>query len=292
MPAGIKYADGAAHEKVRASHRVMLPREHGAWAMLLTPYLIGTAVAGFSVRALPGLAGVLLLFFSRPPLALLLKRKTREGSCGSDSAMLWINFVVPSTLAAGLFGWMIFVYRLWWLMAIGLAGVVLFSLHFLMIWRRKERSVTSELIGIAMLTLTAPLSAYLAQAQATSQSAWQAALLWFLCGGYFGVSVFYVKMKLSAAAPARQPGQWGGKLWIARGSVIYSSILVALISALVVAGRAPRMAPAAYVPMLLYLGWNVARPKAELRIKKEGVALTVLSACFAGLMILAYRLSS
>lgn len=272
------------------ARRLLLPREHGAWAMLLVPYLIGAAITGFSPRLVAGLVAVLLLFFSRPPLALLLKRRIRNGVWGPESRLLWLNFSLPALAAAALFAWLIVAYSLWWLLVLGSAGLALFAVHSVMVFRRRERSAAAELVGILMLTLTGPLAVYLARARMNGDTAREAVALWLLNAAYFGASVFLVKMKIRAAVQRRRPHGRGWRLHLARASILYCAATMALAAGLSIASWAPNLAPLVYLPLLAYAGWSIVTLGAELQIKREGVLQTGLAIIFAGLMILIYSL--
>lgn len=55
--------------------QLFLPKQHGAWAMLIIPFWLGVAATGFLWQHIPFFFGWLLLYLATYPLLLLFKRK-------------------------------------------------------------------------------------------------------------------------------------------------------------------------------------------------------------------------
>lgn len=152
-----------------------MPREHGAWGILLIPFATAVGVAGaFDLKVALLLAGVLCFYVARTS---------------------WLKKNVPwtATLLTGSIACVtpvIFVWNLPWLAAF---GVVAAPLAF----RKTERNVAMQLLAVAGLTLTAPAAWYVATGQLDYR-------LWLLNALYFAGGVFYVKMHI-ATAIARKP---------------------------------------------------------------------------------------
>ena len=155
---------------VRVAVRPPMPREHGAWGILLIPF--ATAV---------GVAGVWNL-----PLALLLV--TVVCFYVARTSFLKQNFRWTAVLLAGSATCMLpllLVWKLWWLVGFGILAAPL-------AFRKTERSVAMQLLAVCGLTLTAPAAWYVA----TGRLDWR---LWLLNVLYFAGGVFYVKMHIAAA---------------------------------------------------------------------------------------------
>lgn len=137
----------------------MVPIEHGAWAMLLLPYFIGISIGGgLSGREILGLLAVLLLFFSRQPLLMLVKTKASEAEpSDSKKRMLWRNFFLFFGSGCGIFLWLLLRGRLRVLLLIGAIAALLSILHIRLSRRRKESCLTGEFLGVGIITLSAPL---------------------------------------------------------------------------------------------------------------------------------------
>ncbi|MEV4701906.1 YwiC-like family protein [Actinoplanes sp. NPDC049316] len=86
----------------RRTVRQFVPPQHGAWAMLLLPYLAGVVVAGFRVPDLPLLgawiAGYLLSYFALQALKTRRPQRFREQLIwyGSVTAVLAVPVIVTS----------------------------------------------------------------------------------------------------------------------------------------------------------------------------------------------------
>lgn len=267
-----------------------LPREHGAWAMLLVPYLTGALVGGSLTAAadwwllVVGLTGTLLLFTARPPLMILFKRRTRGGGFGEGARTLVIDAMVPGMAASALYLWLIMRHELWQILFLAAIGLSVFAIHVAFVERRRERSAAAEMVGVSLLTLTAPLAYCIAAGELDAVAWW----LWLLNGVYFSVSIFYVKMRMRASTLRDNRFGWRRKLTLARGTMAYSALAAVLMAAAAAGGRIPAAVPAAYLPLLAYVIIRIATLSAQMRIKKEGVCQTVLSAAFGAMLVWAY----
>ncbi|MBM7653707.1 YwiC-like family protein [Neobacillus cucumis] len=55
--------------------KLFLPKQHGAWAMLILPFWLGVLKGGFVWQDIPFFAGWILLYFATYPMLLLFKKK-------------------------------------------------------------------------------------------------------------------------------------------------------------------------------------------------------------------------
>lgn len=265
---------------------IAIPREHGAWAMLFVPYIVGASVAGgLNVYVLAGLAGVILLFFSRASLTILLKSRSVDGSSGQDFLPRLLNFAFFFVAGGGIFLYLMTAGGIWQLGIAAAAGSGLFLAHELLVRRRRERSVAAELIGVALLTLTAPVAVYISVCDSCAELAW---ILWLLNAMYFGASVFYVKMRLRTSARRRRPVTIKARLVAARASIVYLAAVVMILMSIAAIYAIPLGAVAAFVPVIIYQAWGVITGAGSMTLKAEGVAQTMLSVVFALMLIGAY----
>ena len=149
-----------------------LPREHGAWGILLIPFATAAGIAGvFNVAVALLLASVLCFYLARTPFL--------------KGDYWWMIGLLAGSLVAALT--VVFVWHRWWLVAFG-AGVAPVAL------RRNSRGFAMQLTAVAGLTLTAPVAWY----GATGSLGWPAWRLWLLNTLYFAGRVLYVKMHIVA----------------------------------------------------------------------------------------------
>lgn len=55
--------------------KLFLPKQHGAWAMVIVPYWLGVIASGFVWQHIPFFLGWLLLYLATYPVLLLFKKK-------------------------------------------------------------------------------------------------------------------------------------------------------------------------------------------------------------------------
>lgn len=267
----------------KSKYKILIPKEHGAWAILLIPYSIGVAIAdGFSPRTILGLIGILLLFISRPSLIALLKRR----NISSSYVLLWLNFLIPATLGLSIYSLLFVRYGLWKLLHIGLVGLVLFFLYIWLTSQRKEHTIFGELVGIFMLTLSSPIAIYLAKGQLTIQ----AFMLWLVNTLYFAASIFYIKMKVRASIHRNDLASKRIKFTLAKNCIAYLIILILIITILTIEDWIPLLVPLAFVPMITHTLWNIITLKPKLKIMKEGWIQTGLALIFLVLVIISYKI--
>jgi hypothetical protein len=216
--------------------RPPMPREHGAWGILLIPF--ATAV---------GVAGIWNL-----PVALLLVSTL----CFYVARTSWLkqNYRWTVALLAGSAACvlpLLFVWKLWWLAAFGVAAAPL-------AFRKTERNVVMQLLAVGGLTLTAPAAWYAATGKLEYR-------LWLLNLLYFAGGVFYVKMHI-ATAIERKPT---GRLPVA----IYYGALAGILA----------WSPVglAFVPVTVRAFVGAARVSPVLRIKRLGWTEVAYSIVFA-----------
>jgi hypothetical protein len=159
--------------------RIVLPPQHGAWAMLAVPYVLGTLAAGWTWAALPLLLVWLLgyLFSYSALMALRVRRRERFVA----SARL------TAALAAPFAGWLV-VARPWVL----LAWAAFVPMALVNIWyarRRDERAWPNSLASVT----NACLMVFLAYGVGEGTDWRRAGVLFVIAWLYFAGTVFYVK---------------------------------------------------------------------------------------------------
>lgn len=266
---------------LQASLRPPLTREHGSWAMLLVPLVVGAAAGGaFSLPVLLFALASLSLFLARHPLGLLL----RPGSGPALPHILWGGIF----LALGaLFGLpLLLLYRLWGLAPLGVALGAAWLLHSYLQRRGLERRAPAQLLGIAALAVAAP-GAYLC-----AGGAWGAAAvsLWGLSFLYFSGSVTFVPMMVRLRSVKPPVGAWDQRWSLGRAAVLTQALALLLAAALSAAGLAPGPAALALLPQTGKVFLSVFLLPSVATIKRLGWQEVLHALLFGLLLILAYRL--
>jgi len=261
-----------------------MPREHGSWAMLIVPLLIGLAVApAWHSRAIGVIVAALGMFLARFPLATLVKTRRRQGG---DRAMLGVWSAIYGGLTALSGGWLIVVQGLVWLAPFGVLSGLLLVFHLWLVARRQELSLVGELIGIGGLALGAPLAYYAASGHLDRS----AAMLWLVNALYFGGTVFYIRLKVRQQPRLPAPDQVGERLVKAKACLAYQTAALTVVLALVALQQAPALTPLAFGPVTvkMVVGAGQWQDKKSLSLVRLGVAEIFHAAAFAGLIIVAF----
>jgi hypothetical protein len=265
---------------VRAN--IALPREHGAWFMLGQCLVIGAATSrSFVVPVLLVILSSYSLFVGLEGLKQL-RRRLQAGEARS----LWdlprsskIFIVASGSLGlAAVFGWGLRVLLFW-----GLLSLLLVSLYTVLLFRRKERSISAEGLGILGITL----SAAAAWSAGTGRLGQEAFLLWGVCFVYFAGSVPYVKLRVKQMKSG--PASLSSRLALARNAWIYSLLALAVVSVGVVAGEYSWLMTVPFLLLVAKIVWVTGRGKAPPSLAHVGYAEVFYSTAFTVFAILAFR---
>jgi hypothetical protein len=265
-----------------------LPREHGAWVMLLAPLLIPLAAA----PSLRPIAVLLLLIAAVSALGLqhvagrILRRKRVAESA------TWCGIYLM-LLLAGLLP-LILVYHFSDLLLLTPLGAVLFAVNVTGMLRqgrtRFDRSLPGEIVGVLALTLTGP-AAYVVAYGALDGLAWR---LWAACALYFISGVFLVNMLL-AASRAKEIQQPRLRWRIGRGYLLYHAALAAClaVSCARVGGRPALLLALAFAPVIVralttWVALGTAAPTLKQVGRREACYTVWFAGCLAALLRLAF----
>ncbi len=285
----------------RVAASLMLPREHGAWAMLLMPYLVGTLVAGWGGwSSLLLVVAILALFAGSRPLEVALQHAGRphvslQGETigvtaavrdyGAENREIRRRAIVHLAVdlglgaAAGLL--LLIAFRRWDLMAIGLVAGAALALQLPLKRLRWDRGWPARLLSIAALSATGP-AAYYASSGALGH---QAVAVWWLSFLYSGASVFYVRLvyqppaRLKSGIAQEQRSQAGRQLLIYLSSAVLSVVPLAAV------GWMPLLALVALLPTFAKGIWAWANPDYRPTLKQVGMAEIGHSSLFALLAV-------
>jgi hypothetical protein len=240
-----------------------MPREHGAWGILLIPFATAVGIAGtWNLQVALLLISVMCFYVARTSF---LKQDTT-----------WTLFLLAGSAMclAPLLG----VWRLWWLAALGAAAAPL-------AFRKTGRGVAAQLIAVAGLTLTAPAAWYAATGN-LDRHAW---LLWGLNFLYFAGGAFYVRMHVAAAVQRKPFETVAEKIrWGATSLAFYGGLALCVVG-LAMAHLIPWLATLAFAPVVVRAAIGVGRLSSTLRIKRLGWTEVAHSVMFAVLLVLAER---
>lgn len=235
-----------------------LPREHGAWVMLLLPLVFGLALAGpdpTGAWAIPPAAVLAYLAHAawvpviqrrlqgKPAAPQWLRRRILWGVIPLVAALLCFAAAVrltPGSLRVSLVGVAA---------AAALGGAVYSAATSLGAGRR----TWAELIGMAAMSLTAPMMALAAGREAVPGLVTAS----FLAFAYSVSALTFVR---AYACLDRHKGA------ATTVCLVVHALLLVGIGGLAAAGWTPPWAPVVFLPVLARTLWGLARPPRNLRL--------------------------
>jgi YwiC-like protein len=258
-----------------------LPREHGTWAMLGVPWLVGCAVAGrVGVRAGLVLLGGLALFLAQNQLAAWYRgrRRAAEHRAGAE--------VVRRLLVLGALGVALMTAALHRLppvvpLVLGVAGAAALAASLLLIDRGLDHALPGQVLAATALTLVAP-AAYLAAGGVHLR---HAVALWALNAAFFVWSVFYVRLEILALARRTPLASVAERVAFAAPTLLVDLALAAVVVAALRAGDVPAVAAAAFAPAALQSLAGVGRLARRAPLKRVGFLMLAHAVVFAILLV-------
>lgn len=259
-----------------------LPREHGAWAMLIAPLVTGIGVAGmFSADIALFALTEFGFFLLRFPLMLALKSRAPDASA---FALRWSVVYAALTLISGAI--LLLSTRIWILVGLGALGFATLVLYLWLAARRAEMTIWGEWTGIVGLALGAPGVYVVAKGalDATAVALYVVNLL------YFGGTVLYIKFKVREQPRiVLSPPSLPARLWAGRGSILYHAIVAALVAIFAAMDWLPALVPIAFIlPMCKVIGGVLNKPE-RLNIGRLGFIELGFTVAFLVIVLAAFR---
>ena len=271
----------------RRNRTLIIPREHGAWGILLVSLLTGASVgllAGGGDRSLaPFVLVAVALFWLRTPVeswtgSTPIRARTPGEIQSVRSTVVWLAIVAMSGLV-----WLFWRGQNRTLIWIGgVAGIALLVQSVVRQMWRNARTL-AQMVGAAGLTSTAPAAYYVVTGRVdqVAWSLWAANLL-------FAINqIQFVQLRIHAAKALNR----GQKLAAGRGFLAGQALLVMLILAACSARIFRWYAAMAFLPVLIRgFAWFAAKPE-PLAIHALGKSELVHACVFGLLLVIAIGLA-
>jgi hypothetical protein len=263
----------SATEKARRERRraLILPREHGAWGLLLVPMVTGAGVAFHQASHIFPLilllTAALALFWLRTPLESLLGTSAMRAQTLEESHTLRSAIVLLGGIAAVALGALLWAGRNADLWPLGAAVAAAFIAQAVIrkigtVRRRRLRPscegeaerprstyslrMLAEMVGTVGLTASAPAAYYVITGEFNA-TAW---MLWLANILFAGDQIHYVQLRIHTAKiqgfRAKFAHGWGFALG--------QALMTAIITLACLARLMPPIASLAFAP-LLFRGW-------------------------------------
>ncbi|HET7152504.1 MAG TPA: YwiC-like family protein [Candidatus Kapabacteria bacterium] len=243
-----------------AALKVIVPKEHGAYIVLIASVFTGIGKARvFTADSVLAILSVGLAYLSHAPLQRWHKSRRRADAL-VGTALLGIAGVCALPLILSL--------RLYWVFVV--AGALIYLISSWMNWNNQKRSIANEFIVFGGFCMASPLVYY-----ASTGSLNDAALtLWIFNLLFFCSTIFSVKIRLH------------GKAYILP-TIFYMIVSALALCALAYIGVFQWLLLLAFIPLLLKISFYSLRPEwfRTARLQAIGVIETFAAAAFAALMI-------
>lgn len=159
--------------------KILLPKQHGAWVMLIIPFWLGVAATSFLWQHIPFFLGWLLLYLATYPALLLFKGKK-------------IAFYTKWTLIYFIPGILLLLIPLFTTPSIiyfGLAMIPFFIVNMYFSSKKKDRAFLNDFCAVMIFSIAGLASSYLSLGEITSS----AVLIFIASILFFTGSTLYVK---------------------------------------------------------------------------------------------------
>jgi len=221
-----KPTNESATEKARRERRraLVLPREHGAWGLLLVPMFTGAGVALHQASQVFPLilllTAALALFWLRTPLESLLGTSAMRAQTLEESHTLRSVIVVLGGVAALALAGLLWAGRNAGLWPLGAAVAAAFIAQAILKKISRRTRILSEMVGTIGLTASAPAAYYVISGQFDDR-AW---MLW-LANILFGVRFPHVSVGTLHRAIADQECTIAEWVWARRLDGVHADLV-------------------------------------------------------------------
>ena len=285
----VSFADpNAASDRARRErrHALILPREHGAWGLLLVPMVTGAGVAfRESHNIIPVillLTAALVLFWLRTPVESLLGTSALRAHTVEERRTVRLAGVL-GTVAALALGTLLWAGHNPLLWPIGIAAGLAFGGQALLKKLGRGTRMLSEIVGTIGLTASGPAAYYVITGK-FGTTAW---VIWMANLIFAGDQIHYVQLRIHSV---RVEGFWAklkrGWAFAAGQLAMTAALTIACLSGLI-----PPIASIAFSP-LLFRGWFyfIQKPT-PLAVRKLGWNELTHAVAFCILFIAAFALT-
>jgi hypothetical protein len=261
-----------------------IPSEHGSWAFLLMPLLVGLCAGERWHSASTYLViATLAAFLGRHPLTIAVKAWSGRRDRGDLApALAWTAFYA----GVGLLHLLGLVLRgFGYVLLLALPGIPVLAWYLYLISRRAERrQLTVEILAAGVLALAAPAAFWVGRGAAESQG-W---LLFALTWAQSSASIAHVFLRL-AQNRLTEPLELAARLRRGLPAVCFSLLIVVVVALLTVADAAPRWL---FVPHALQAAETLQatlRPARQAKPTAIGLRQLVVTVLFTLLFTTAWR---
>lgn len=277
-------ATGIRDVQPSRTRALVIPREHGAWGILLVP-LVTASCVGFlrgngALQFLQFLSAALALFWLRTPLEVLLGSSTMHAHTAEEKKTVWqATFILSFIAALPLY----FLFRngqnLGLLFIGAIAGTAFATQACVKLFGRKAR-MAAQMIGAIGLTSTAAGAYYVVTGKIDSVALALWAANWlFACN-----QIHYVQLRLHSSKVD------GARNRFSRGwaFLVMQIIMIGAVASLSLASYLPAVAVVAFTPIVARGAVWVFQKPAALDVQWLGLTELLHAITFGVLLITSF----
>jgi hypothetical protein len=264
---------------------LLIPREHGAWGLLLIPLLTGV-FAGLQVvsNAFPALllaVAAVALFWMRTPAEIALGTSPIRAQSATET-----NWLLLATAGLGSLAMLCISGLLWsggnrGLLLPGACAAVAFAAQAVVKKMGKRARMAAQLIGSAGLTVTAPAAWYVITGRLDAH----ALGLWMVNWIFAGNQIHFVQTRLHGArlTSGREKLQFGRVFFL--GQLLMTAVLALIVRLQFM----PTLCLVAFLPLVVRGFWWFRPGLQPLVVRRLGWSEMAHGTAFALLLIATYR---
>ncbi|PEA52665.1 hypothetical protein CON64_22475 [Bacillus pseudomycoides] len=187
----------------------VIPKQHGAWAMLLIPFLLSAFIGKATWQHILLFIAWLFIYLATYPFLMYMKQKRQKR---------YLHWTLIYFSLAILFGIIPLTYE-WRILLFAIYMIPLFFINIYFARQKNERALLNDVSAIIVFCIGGMISYYFTM-KTIDETAWLIALVSFL---YFMGSTFYVKTMIREKKnPTYRWISWGYHLLLVIGTFIVS----------------------------------------------------------------------
>ena len=264
---------------------LVLPREHGAWGMLLVPLVTG-AVAGNP----HGYRIIWIFLFAVVTLGLLCLRTPIEAALGSShlppqnrGERRLIHCVIYFYASAVLLALAVLIFRAhaYGLWLLGAVAAIVFLLQSVLKRLGRQTRMIAQLTGTIALSSTSAGAYYLA----TGYFGRLALIVWLANWLFAANQIHFVQLRIHSARDVARGEKWR----LARGFLMHQAFSLLFLGLIWKARWLPGIILVAFAPLMVRgLAWLFASPR-PLKVHRLGISELLYAIAFGMLFIVGFH---
>ncbi len=265
---------------------LVLPREHGAWGILLVPLATGAGMGFTAGRGIIPLilfiAASLSLFCLRTPLEVRLGVSPLREQTPSERMAVQYSSLSYFTVAVLSLAWLLGREHLYGLLIIGSGSGLLFAAQAALKRLGRRTRMAAQFVGALGLTSTAPGAYYVV----TGRLDQQALVLWVVNWLFAANQIHFVQVRIHGVRAAT----FGEKLRAGKWLLVAELGAACLLFGAWHVHFLPGLAVLAFIPVLVRGIWWFGRANSPLAIRQLGLSELAHALAFGVLFIVSLHL--